>query len=153
MTNIVINETSIIEGKSGQITGEIYFETSRGGFPEKNWNDFVVVVLSWWTNSLANLLLNDENETNFYFMDGPYRVFVAKSSDNMLKMQFCSDKTDGIFDTESISIITMQKILLKSCRKALRSISQMEISSAKIEGLKKSYDILKRIKLDHENDI
>lgn len=50
MINLTVNENSLVQIKSGGITGEIYFEIDSQFFPEKGWSDFPLSLLGMWMN-------------------------------------------------------------------------------------------------------
>src|SRR5699024_6489063 len=96
----IVNETLTITNEN-MITGEIYFVTENEVFPEKGWNDFVVVILTWWHDALINLIQSEQNGTEqaFEFMDGPLSVKAIKMSENVLELQFIKERreTEEIF--------------------------------------------------------
>jgi len=53
------------------ITGHLFVQVGDFFFPEKGWDDFVVVVLGWWIEN-AILLDGPVVEVDNLFMDGPY---------------------------------------------------------------------------------
>jgi len=46
---------SIDFSKSQAVTGVVFFDFGSFQFPEKGWNDFIVVVLSWWLIALKRI--------------------------------------------------------------------------------------------------
>lgn len=54
--------------------GDIYFEFQGTSFPEKNWNDFILIILHWWLEALKKL--PKDAETEFHFMDGSFEISV-----------------------------------------------------------------------------
>lgn len=60
---------------SGAVRGHIYFEASDGWtFPERDWLDFVDVVLQWWLTEINQ----GHDEMHLMFMDGPFEVVVHR---------------------------------------------------------------------------
>ena len=145
MIKLILDDNSIKKGKSGLITGDIYFETLQGYYPEKNWNDFVMIILSWWANSFVDFLQGNQKEMEFHFMDGPYCAYISKSGENMLNFQFNRDEVVLCLFKESICLYDLYKILLDNCRKAIESLSILGIESTNVEGLRKTYEKLKLV--------
>lgn len=46
-------------------------------FPEQGWNDFVVVILGWWTSEAAALIAGTKTSGELMFMDGPFSVSIT----------------------------------------------------------------------------
>lgn len=51
-----------------------------GHFPEKEWSDFPVVILSWWIEGLREIESGRSHSFHGSFMDGPFE-FVVQSGD------------------------------------------------------------------------
>ena len=54
-------------------TGRIHVRLAGVAFPSSDWYDFVVVLLGWWTNQVAQLLKHDASGI-IRFMEGPYEI-------------------------------------------------------------------------------
>jgi len=87
----LILETKTIEKSSnGKIFGNIYLSNEHIYFPEKDWNDFIVIILSWWVTSLIKLQSNQSIEEVFNFMDGSF-AFSIKMKGSKLCYITCYD--------------------------------------------------------------
>jgi hypothetical protein len=68
-----------VTGRSG--AGLVYTGLSLRGngfaFPDPEWVDFAVVVLSWWTKATVNLLAERTKREEVRFMEGPYLIEVT----------------------------------------------------------------------------
>jgi hypothetical protein len=64
--------------QTGNVTGVIYVELASGPFPERNWSDFPVIVLSWWAEALRDLETSARHEVKWRFMDGPFSLTLTK---------------------------------------------------------------------------
>jgi hypothetical protein len=63
--------------QGGPANGQIWLEINHSQFPMHGWDDFVVVVMSWWAASMLRLLRGSRKE-RVHFMDGPYTVEITK---------------------------------------------------------------------------
>lgn len=72
---VTVDEASLRFSRN--VTGTVFFEFGAFQFPERNWNDFVVVILGWWLDATTKLMAAGEGETDLYFMDGPYSLRIA----------------------------------------------------------------------------
>lgn len=66
--------------KTGAITSKIYIEAGKIVFPEKEWNDFTVIILGWWLEQLQELYSGNTIECHCRFMDGPFQFDVVATS-------------------------------------------------------------------------
>ena len=93
MNNIVkIKKNSISMSKYGSITGIIYYDFDDFQFPDKNWKDFIVVIVSWWLEVLDEILYSPIGfECELDFMEGPQFILLKKSCENSLILE-CFDR-------------------------------------------------------------
>jgi len=94
MITVQTESKSIEQSKSQAITGVIFFDLGGYQFPEKGWNDFIVVVLSWWLAALENIISGSADNEVLRFMDGNLYV-VVKSLDGGLCQLECFDGGAG----------------------------------------------------------
>ena len=52
-------------------------------FPDSEWTDFVIVVLTWWCNEFVTLYPKTKAETCFAFMDGDFCINCRKHKEVM----------------------------------------------------------------------
>jgi hypothetical protein len=81
MFAVEVREETFEKAASGSITGVIWLQMDAIAFPEQGWNDFVVVILGWWTNEASALVAATKNRGEFGFMDGPFMVSVIANGD------------------------------------------------------------------------
>jgi len=71
----VVVDTYRLQGTSHRnVTGPVAVRLGDAWFPEREWNDFPVIVLGWWVRQLPDLAQGIDGE--FAFMDGPFRFSV-----------------------------------------------------------------------------
>ena len=58
--------------RSGMISGVISILLNGEYFPEKEWNDFPVIVLYMWLDAAARVWQGTLSDAEFRFMDGPF---------------------------------------------------------------------------------
>lgn len=76
--------------RSNNITCTIYFIIDyHRYFPSEGWDDFLVIILSWWIKSIRGLDISRLGTTyKLDFMDGPPEIFVKKISEDQVEMNF-----------------------------------------------------------------
>ncbi|MBW7453039.1 hypothetical protein ACFOLF_21285 [Paenibacillus sepulcri] len=140
MISIVVDESSLEINNRKSITGEIYLQFGDSFFPESNWNDFIVVVLTWWNKSIRIL----ENSSvgvsqDFNFMDGPFYVRGVKKDSKQISLSFNRRNKAGLeviasLDTE---IDSLKKTIAEASIKVLKEMHAKNWATDDIEELKK----------------
>lgn len=67
---------------NGQVTGKIFFSFEGIYFPEKDWDDFVVIIINWWLEQVLIAKSDEDSEIELVFMDGPYSLVVKRKDGN-----------------------------------------------------------------------
>lgn len=83
--NLIVDLPSLRQSSAGQITGGIHWALDSGPFPDSEWDDFVVVVLTWWSEAVLRLRRGDRSVT-LDFMDGPPSIEL-RSSDESIELR------------------------------------------------------------------
>ena len=144
MINIIFNSESVIEERSGKITGEIYFEINGQYFPEKGWNDFPAIILSWWIQEFLKFKRYKEKNIEFMFMDGPFS----------LKGKIVEEKCEIFFigleiDEKCIAVVNeedMCDMLIRACEELIQILENNMISLEKHSNIVQSFNMLKKWK-------
>lgn len=79
--------SSLERSPGGAITGQICIDFDVRAFPERHWNDFVVVLLGWWSQQCA-ALLSGAPRAELWFMDGPFVVPVRSAAGGTWSLRF-----------------------------------------------------------------
>lgn len=66
-----VDPSSFERSDDGLVTGIVFIEVNDVFFPDRVWNDFVAVVLSWWLEALDRVLHSSGQPQICAFMDGP----------------------------------------------------------------------------------
>lgn len=141
----VVNDTLILTS-GNMITGEIYFIIDDNFFPSKGWNDFVVVILTWWHETILNLIQNEQKGLveEFSFMDGPLKVNATKISEDVLKLNFIRDRKEteeSVFEIKT-SIIQFKNALLKTTDELLLELKRKNWNTDDTRELEKKFTLL-----------
>lgn len=144
MINIILNSESVLKEKSGKITGEIYFEIDGRCFPEKGWNDFPAIIISWWIQEFLRTKRYKEKDFEFMFMDGPFS----------LKGKMVEEKYEIFFigleiDEKCIAVINQEEvcnILIRVCEELIQILKSNGISLNNYLNIVQSLNALKNWK-------
>jgi len=88
--DIALDMTAFDQAKSGRITGPIWLRHKDIEFPERGWNDFPVIVLSWWLRNVTHLA--DGTTALCHFMDGPFEFNVSKVGSGLCQVQLVEQR-------------------------------------------------------------
>jgi len=121
-----VNVDSLKISQGGLATADIWLVLGDHEFPMHGWNDFVVVILSWWHSALLRLLQDASIGEMLHFMDGPYAVEVSISSD-VLKFR----ALEGSARNREVAIANR---LLNSFAKDLILRSREIIEACRLQG-------------------
>jgi hypothetical protein len=81
---ISFDPSTLRQSRLGSISGVVYFEFNpERQFPSLGWNDFVVVLASWWMVALKEIT-EGASEVKLRFMDGPYWITVVSQEGELL---------------------------------------------------------------------
>jgi len=73
---------------SGTTIGRIHWRVESRRFPSADWDDFIVVILSWWL-AVTRRYLRNRTKQRLLFMDGPYEVLLTPRSPTTCNLAFC----------------------------------------------------------------
>lgn len=129
MMRVVFDESTLAQtdNRSRSITGVLYLEFDGFRFPQERWNDFVVVITSWWLEAVEKLE-RGEQESILRFMDGPYWVTLVKRDGNSILVRCIEDRRDG-------GILHEETIDLPDLVRQLRSLGRQVVSVCGREGI------------------
>lgn len=100
-------------------------------YPSRDWWDFGVVILSWWSWHLAELLRSGRI-TRFLFMDGPYEVQVwHRRSRHMMEL-----RPLGLGITWEVPTVELTTALMRALETTLKKLEQLKIGMRDQELLK-----------------
>ena len=94
-TDLVIDLGTLHVCANGPATAGIWLVTNNSEFPRAGWNDFIVVVLGWWSAAILRLLRNNSRTERVRFMDGPYAVEVSKEQSGKLQLRIFAGSSGG----------------------------------------------------------
>ena len=76
------------------LSGNIYWKLDDElYFPEENWYDFPLTLLTWWTESLVQIAIRSIDKADLIFMDGPQIVTISIHGDDCLAISCRESKS------------------------------------------------------------
>lgn len=144
METHLITELGMLNVRAqGPAIAGIWLITDDLEFPISGWNDFVVVLLGWWSAAILRLLRHASERERVPFMDGPYAVEVSNDQPGRLRLRMFAGPGGGRevamgeadirrFATE---LSTQSRKLLNECRLREWWSADAEALAAQIEEL------------------
>lgn len=135
---IKVNPQTFNKSKYGSITGEIFFEIGSEVFPENNWSDFIIVVLSSWLKAIKHFSETKSTGFEMIFMDGPLAINVTRKKHKELELKFSEKYTDGqeILMATSCLDENLSNELLTTAKKVLKEVEKRNWETPDITALK-----------------
>lgn len=119
------------------ITSEIYFEINNQIFPEKDWNDFVIVILNFWLSEVSKI--GFDGLGNFVFMDGPINFSILKTGTKAIFKGYIQNRK--IID-EEINFDEFLQTLISSAIKTYEEMKKKKWENKDINTLKKNIELI-----------
>ncbi|HEY5042927.1 MAG TPA: hypothetical protein VIK53_13090 [Verrucomicrobiae bacterium] len=140
---VVEVDTSTLEKSShGSITGVIRIQIDNVSFPDTRWNDFPVVILSWWLEPVCRIMQGKTRIWGCKFMDGPVTVRLEQQHDDTWTLRcFHGDRVEFTATTSCRAFINS---LLDAARQILRECQRRGWQSRDIEILDSAVRTIQR---------
>jgi hypothetical protein len=115
---------SLVAGSDGNITGVIYVALDELTFPDSNWDDYPVVIVSWWLSEAGRMAARDVSRGRFRFMDGPYwfEAFVVGEESWLIRLIDGRNSAVSVAESRSTkgemlrSLAKTAETLIAACR-------------------------------------
>ena len=72
VATLTLNTDGVARTSAGLVHARLRIDVGNKKFPDPNWTDFAVVVLSWWCKGLTRLVTEEDTSVEIRFMDGPF---------------------------------------------------------------------------------
>jgi hypothetical protein len=93
--SIIVDGEIYATSKSSNIIAEIYLDYRGNYFPFSQWTDFSSI-LNMWSYNMLDHLGKFKSHFILYFMDGPYRMDVAKDKDMKMTVECVNSRDDDM---------------------------------------------------------
>jgi hypothetical protein len=141
---IVVDLNTLHKATSGLITGRIHVQINGRSFPEKGWNDLVIIILNWWIEEIIISISKNTEVFTCRFMDGPFS-FNVKKNHFLWKIFFDgnADDQDG-FAGELPSSVLINDILI-AVKSIISSCAERNWNDKDVEQLASNYTTLRQM--------
>jgi hypothetical protein len=134
----MFDESTLHQSKKGSITGVVYFDFGGVLFPDERWNDFVVVVATWWLAALDRLERDAEREVVLQFMDGPYSITLTPQDTNTILLRCIENRrSGGVLHEEHMELSQLAAQVRRLARQVASACSRNGFESSDVDTLKR----------------
>lgn len=119
--NISVNcifEDDLIRPSSNGLTGQISVSIDNFSFPSLYWNDFIDLILGFWSQGIIKILKGESFVEHFTFMDGAYGFNCTRYSEEFIEIIFYKD-SKRVYDSYLVNIFQFKKEIEKSINKVI----------------------------------
>ncbi len=136
IVRISFDPSTLHQSRSGSITGVVYFEFSpEWQFPSLGWNDFVVVLASWWMVALKEIA-EGASEVKLRFMDGPYWITVVSSGGRLLLRCTEDNRGAGVVYEFTVKLNDLTGEVFTFARNVSDACKKAGISSVDLDNMR-----------------
>jgi hypothetical protein len=144
----LIEESISFTGR-GLITGILFFDFGIFQFPEREWNDAVVVIVDWWLTALIRLATGQTEEAELRFMEGPFWLSVRRESGDECQLQCIEGSRAQVQFQCQISAVKLLRSTLRIATRLQRVCYQNGWQSVDIEALEDKVSTAQKLAIEH----
>jgi len=119
---LITNTESIKMSEVQTITGIIFYDFGSYKFPEKDWNDLIVIVLSWWLAALKNIVIDRSLIEELRFMEGPLYIKAINLGNDRCKIECVDERSGGNTVFSEVYSITKVISTILGVAKSIESV-------------------------------
>lgn len=136
---IVADPSTFVGNSRYLVTGKISMHVSDHWFPEKEWDDFPIIIVGNWINEYIDFINNESEKCTFYFMDGPYEAILEKQTTETLLVRCIrrGSSDPGIQTTTTFQ--TLKRSLIATATECLAKASSAKWSNPDVARLQKGF--------------
>jgi hypothetical protein len=147
----VVFHTRNARYSSGNVHSILLIRVDDVEFPDAEWDDFAVVLLSWWCQAVVSLLRHEVVATHLSFMDGPYQAELERVFRGGWKILLVQRRQKPIVSYEArIEIASFVRSILDATDQALALCREREWWNEDADKLTEAADILRNTPLPQQ---
>ncbi len=141
---INVDTKSLERSPSGSITGGIWVQVGGVAFPEEGWSDFVVVILTWWSDALCALMSSPRTDAELLFMDGPFALHAMSHQDRIYLAAVDRRCGENVEARANADIAVLRQEILRAAGLVMEAIRTKNWTSRDIDELVRAMEALNR---------
>jgi hypothetical protein len=142
-----VDAATVFLARDGTIGGKVCFQMGSLFFPDLEWVDFPVQLLTSWLGGELSLVEGRQAEVTNEFLDGPFRAILSVSSPSEWVVTLVEDCLHGWRQIARDAFDPMQflRTLLASSEAILKTCAENGWTSQHIDALRKEYEAWHRL--------
>jgi hypothetical protein len=132
---VSIDPQSLTRSARAQVAGIVFVEVGGVPFPERQWSDSVVVVLSSWLESLEALVAHTSDTASLRFRDGPFRLELTRHERSVHVNAVDSRRNDVVIVQTESELDLIRTATARAASQLLRECSEKSWWSPDIDRL------------------
>lgn len=135
----MFDETTLKQSSSvsRSITGVVYWEFGDFCFPAERWDDFAVVITTWWLDALHRLDRGIDSDVELFFMDGPYHLAATRVSSEDVKLRCIERRRTGLMRHEEVvKLVDVREQVGRLAREVAAACTRASMQSSDLDKLK-----------------
>lgn len=132
--SIEVESSSMVLAR--QITGTLVVKLGDQQFPTEGWNDFVVIVLGWWSREMRDVIAG--KRSTLLFMDGPYHLLVKPTSHDRRSVSLMRD--GAVRGEGEVALSTLVDMVLSAAGRTLDECRNRGWVTKEVEELSRERD-------------
>ncbi|MGI9278998.1 MAG: hypothetical protein ACR2PX_05125 [Endozoicomonas sp.] len=130
---------------SGEITGIIFFKLGSFQFPEQDWDDFIVTIMSWWLRALIDLKTGVSKKEELLFMEGAFSVTLEKRNASMCCLRFMKGDIRALKNIDLYPLSDLADSFLTAAQQIYLACLDRQWKSDDVDLLEKRIDQLSEL--------
>ncbi len=143
---IVTRPESIEHHGNGTTTGIVYWKIGEVSFPDNAWNDFIVVIMTWWLKSIGQLVKRSTTSETLRFMDGPFTV-ICSTQEYQVECQMVDNrKSRPVIEVcWKGSTTSLAMTLLMAAEEVVQTCATLQADNSDIDELKREVENVRSV--------
>jgi hypothetical protein len=147
---VIVKLDSIKPSINRLATGQVCFSHNDAAFPELNWNDFVVVLVTEWAKEITRLLKEAKGQISLHFMDGPFIMQLKRKNPGWVVNWIRNGVPVDSFEIASLAELGQSLVLVGQLIVSRLRENQVKGLKDDIQGLKAALENLADILIQEE---
>lgn len=127
ITSVRIND--LLEGLNFSklnVTGKLFIRLNGTFLPTEGWEDFVIIVITWWLDGIVTLI--DKKRVVLDFMDDDYKIELSLKNGILIFTFYHDGLSEFYIRDEQLSFKAFSKELISNAKRLISTISNFDVS-------------------------
>jgi hypothetical protein len=148
---VTVDLTTLHVSRNGKIGGKVLLQLGNLFFPDPDWADFPVVLLTQWLRGTLSLVEGRQAEITNEFLDGPFRAILSVTSQSEWVVTLVEDRLQGCreVDRGAFDPLLFLRSLAVCSESVLKECDINRWNSSQVEELRIQLEAWRHINIDY----